>query len=319
MPSREDLMLNWLKNVMSEQPFTITPASSDASFRRYFRVASGNKTWVVMDAPPDKEEIKPFINIARFLKKHHVNTPEIYAENHTDGFLLLQDFGHTAYLSELNDSSADELYKSAIDSILAMQNAPINNALLPEYDVQLLQKELNLFPEWFLGKHLSINAPAFLAEIDEVLINNAIEQPQVIVHRDYHSRNLMLLTQQQPGVIDFQDAVIGACSYDLVSLLRDCYIEWPEEKIDQWLHYYLDVASLDIPFPQFKKWFDLMGLQRHLKVLGIFCRLYYRDGKANYLNDLPLTLKYVLSISKRYEEFSALYDFLNQAKIKAIL
>jgi hypothetical protein len=176
-----------------------------------------------------------------------------------------------------------------------------------------------LFPEWFLGKHLSINAPAFLAEIDEVLINNAIEQPQVIVHRDYHSRNLMLLTQQQPGVIDFQDAVIGACSYDLVSLLRDCYIEWPEEKIDQWLHYYLGVASLDIPFPQFKKWFDLMGLQRHLKVLGIFCRLYYRDGKANYLNDLPLTLKYVLSISKRYEEFSALYDFLNQAKIKAIL
>lgn len=198
-----------------------------------------------------------------------------------------------------------------------MQDCPVDAIDLPHYDRALLQQEMDLFPTWFLGKHLNITPPDFLHDTFEILINNSLEQPQVFVHRDYHSRNLMHTDARSPGIIDFQDAVIGPITYDLVSLLRDCYISWPENKINDWLNTYLTQAKdkgllADISIDQFTRWFDLMGLQRHIKVLGIFCRLYYRDGKANYIDDLPLTLHYVQQISNKYPEFTQLNEFLTQ-------
>ena len=307
----------WLEDVLSSTDYQLDIASADASFRRYFRVTFNGKTSILMDAPPEKENTQPFITIAEFLFQHNVNVPEIEAKNTELGFLLLSDFGNKAYLDELNDDSADTLYSSAINSIIDMQHCPVNTIELPHYDRALLQQEMDLFPTWFLDKHLNIVAPDFLQETFETLITNALEQPQVFVHRDYHSRNLMHTDTNSPGIIDFQDAVIGAITYDLVSLLRDCYINWPDEKLAQWLNYYLNQAQsngllLDVSIEQFIRWFDLMGLQRHIKVLGIFCRLNYRDGKANYINDLPLTLHYVKQISSKYPEFSQLNKFLTQ-------
>ncbi|MBL4638619.1 MAG: phosphotransferase [Proteobacteria bacterium] len=315
---RLELINEWLPTVIGTTDFTINSASSDASFRRYFRVGIEDKTWIVMDAPPTHEDIKPFITIARFLYHHDIHVPKIDAVNHESGFLLLSDFGHKAYLDELNESSAETLYQSAIDSLLKIQQCPIDNDInLPAYDRSLLQRELMLFPDWYLSKHLHAAIPDFLPNTFELLINNALEQPQVIVHRDFHSRNLMHTADNSPGIIDFQDAVVGPITYDLVSLLRDCYISWPQTTIDHWIQYYFNKAQrldllTDISIQQFTQWFDLMGLQRHLKVLGIFSRLNYRDNKANYLNDLPLTLHYVQKVSAKYPEFEELSDFLKQ-------
>lgn len=326
---QEDLRLNllnqWLVTVIDPTSFIVEPASSDASFRRYFRVSQNDKTWIVMDAPPNKEDIKPFISIAQHLFQHGVNVPEIDAINYELGFILLSDFGSVAYLDELNDESSNMLYQSAIDSLLTIQQCPVNdNYSIPSYDQHLLQRELQLFPEWFLEKHLGLTPPNFLQETFEILINNALEQPQVFVHRDYHSRNLMHTQTNSPGIIDFQDAVIGPVSYDLVSLLRDCYISWPQEKLEQWIKYYLVEAKKynllsNVSTEQFIRWFDLMGLQRHIKVLGIFCRLNYRDNKSNYINDLPLTLSYVQQIASKYPEFDELSAYLKQIQLKATI
>jgi len=313
----------WLKNILDGQNYTIEPASNDASFRRYFRITSDQQTWILMDAPPEKENTQPFIQVARFLFKHNINVPKIEAHDKTLGFILLSDFGSHVYLDKLNQQSADRLYGLAIDGVISMQQCPLQDIQLPLYDRTLLEQELNLFPQWFLQTHLDIATPDFLEGVFNNLIENALEQPQVFVHRDYHSRNLMDTDIQSPGIIDFQDAVIGPITYDLVSLLRDCYISWPEAKLEQWLQLYLTKMQAnnqlqDISLAQFTRWFDLMGLQRHIKVLGIFCRLNYRDNKSDYINDLPLTLHYVKQISSKYSEFSELSDFLQQPKIMEI-
>ncbi len=298
----------WLYQVLEVDDFSIAPASSDASFRRYFRVEFNAKSWIVMDAPPDKEDISPFIKIAKSFFKHDVHVPEIKAYDEQQGFLLLTDFGSIDYLQQLNETSADSYYRKAIDSLIQIQLIDKESIPLPLYDQTLLQQEMTLFPEWFLEKHLSLSAPKQLQSYFDLLIDNALQQPQCIVHRDFHSRNLMDTPENSPGIIDFQDAVIGPISYDLVSLLKDCYVSWPQSQIDAWLDYYFTQAqqfgliSDNISQEQFIIWFDLMGLQRHIKVLGIFCRLNYRDNKTNYLSDLPLTLHYVKTVCHRYPE-----------------
>lgn len=300
--NRLEIIKEWLPTVIGTTDFIIKSASSDASFRRYFRVWIKEKTWIVMDAPPSKEDLAPFINIADFLLQHNVHVPKVHAINHEAGFLLLSDFGQQAFLDKLNEQTADPLYQSAIDSLLQIQLCHINGHLqLPIYDQKLLQQELTLFSDWYLDKHLNIAIPDFLQSTFDLLIANALEQPQVVVHRDYHSRNLMHTKSNSPGIIDFQDAVVGPITYDLVSLLRDCYISWPQQKLDQWIRYYFKNAQqlgllVDISIDQFVRWFDLMGIQRHIKVLGIFCRLNYRDNKENYIHDLPLTLAYVKKV-----------------------
>ena len=320
----EDIRLaqltNWLNFVLEQQPMDISVASADASFRRYFRVESKGKTWIAMDAPPDKEDCKPFIDVATAFHYKKMNVPEICAQDLEQGFLLLTDFGDVNYLDKLTNETADQLYGDAMQALLNLQvNPKPDNFTLPPYDKVLLDREIQLFPEWFLGKHLNIsldeNETAGLSKIYDLLIENSLVQEQVWVHRDYHSRNLMLVENNNPGVIDFQDAVDGAITYDLVSLLRDCYIDWPIAKIEAWVDGYLKKLQKrklceSVSSETFLKWFDLMGVQRHLKVLGIFCRLNYRDGKSGYLDDLPRTLNYVKQVSAKYKELEMLNNVI---------
>jgi aminoglycoside/choline kinase family phosphotransferase len=299
----------------------IAPASADASFRRYFRIIDAENSYIVMDAPPEKEDCQPFIHIAKLLLDFGLNVPQILQQNLEQGFLLLSDLGDTVFLSELNNSTVDEMYTSAMKSLLLIQKN--KNPALPAYDETLLANELALFPDWYLEKQLNLTLSSPQKEILEqtfnVLIKNALAQPQVCVHRDYHSRNLMVNKNNSdaPGVIDFQDAVIGAVTYDLVSLLKDCYIDWPRQKIEAWVKYYhAEIESLGIinavSFAEFLRWFDLMGLQRHLKVAGIFSRLKHRDGKTGYLKDIPRTMDYVWDVLERYPEFKPLHNMLSE-------
>ena len=316
MDQRLSTIKSWLSDVLNSEDFTITPASSDASFRRYFRVSQAELTWIVMDAPPSQEDIAPFIKVSQFLNSQSLHVPNIIAQNSEMGLLLLSDLGTQPYLDMLNKHSADNLYRDAIDSLIKIQCSDPTGIDLPRYDSKLLQTELNLFPEWFLERHFELSPPAFLQPLFDTLIDNALSQPQSVVHRDYHSRNLMVDAKHNPGIIDFQDAVIGPITYDLVSLLRDCYISWPEDKLEAWIHYYFSAAQQHELLPNcdittFTRWFDFMGLQRHLKVLGIFCRLNYRDNKPNYIDDLPQTLRYVLQVCRRYDNLQPLADFLS--------
>jgi len=299
----------------------IAPASADASFRRYFRITDAENTFIVMDAPPEKEDCKPFIRVATLLLGFGLNVPKILQQDLELGFLLLSDLGDTVFLSELNNDTVDDMYRSAMKSLLLMQSKQIPD--LPLYDETLLRNELNLFPEWYCAKQLNVNLSAeqqkVLEQTFEILIKNALVQPQVCVHRDYHSRNLMVnkTNPQAPGVIDFQDAVIGAVTYDLVSLLKDCYINWPREKLEQWVAYFHHEAESRgiipaVSFADFLRWFDLMGLQRHLKVAGIFSRLKHRDGKTGYLKDIPRTMDYVFDVVHRYPEFKPLQKLLSE-------
>lgn len=323
--ARLDAIKSWLSTYFASDHFSIAPASSDASFRRYFRVHYQDQSLIVMDAPVQYEDTKPFIKVAQFLAHHQLHVPKILAQDSQQGFLLLSDLGSQPYLSQLNAQSADALYRDAIDALINIQSCDTHFINLPAYSRDLLQQELQLFPDWFLERHLSIAPPETLQNQFDLLIDNALAQPQVVVHRDYHSRNLMYSDTNNPGIIDFQDAVIGPLSYDLVSLLRDCYIAWPEDKIQAWAHYYFTTAQqqgllTDCGFEQFIRWFDLMGLQRHLKVLGIFCRLHYRDNKPNYMADLPQTLAYVQQVCAKYDDFVDLATFLaSHPKITAIL
>jgi len=290
----------------------IQPASADASFRRYFRIYDNGKTYIVMDAPPGKEDCQSFIDIAEMLLRFGLHVPKILQQDIKQGFLLLSDLGNTVFLSELNNHNVDKMYSSAMDALLLLQqNTPVN---LPAYDEKLLRTELNLFPDWYLEKQLKITVTesqkAVLEKVFDVLIQNALSQPQVYVHRDYHSRNLMVNKDHadKPGVIDFQDAVIGAVTYDLVSLLKDCYISWSREKVVLWVaSFRVKAESLgiieNVDAKQFLRWFDLMGLQRHLKVAGIFSRLKHRDGKTGYLKDIPRTMDYVFEVLELYPEF----------------
>lgn len=268
-----------------------------------------------MDAPPEKEDCHPFLLVTDLIRGVGVNAPDVISLDIQQGFLLLDDLGSKPYLDYLDDDSANKLYSDAIDALVKMQTI---DGLLPAYDEERLQTEMDLFETWYLNRHLDIQLnekqKASLNQTFDLLIKNASEQPQVFVHRDYHSRNLMITDENNPGVIDYQDAVIGPITYDLVSLFKDCYIEWPRERIELWLELYLARISPDrlIDKDTLIRWFDLMGVQRHLKVLGIFARLNYRDGKTQYLNDLPLTLKYVLEMCEQYDELQPLKQLFEE-------
>lgn len=315
---RVNLLLRWLTDDLGLQIQNIEAASSDASFRRYFRINLANGTRVVMDAPPDKEATAPFIRVAALFTNAQLHVPTIFQKNTEQGFLLLEDLGCTSYLDSLQSNNADELYTAALDSLFNLQTRlDINDCGLPQYDQALLARELGIFYEWFLEKLLGIVPPISIRQsVDVCLIDSALQQPKVCVHRDYHSRNLMRLDTDTPGVIDFQDAVIGPITYDLVSLLRDCYIRWPEQSVQAWMSQYYqrlwEANQLTVEFEQFKRWFDLMGLQRHLKAVGIFSRLHLRDGKPGYLADIPLTMGYITDICGLYPELQPLNTFLHQ-------
>jgi aminoglycoside/choline kinase family phosphotransferase len=310
-------MLDWLENDLLLVVNSCEPASSDASFRRYFRVMTPEGSFIIMDAPPEKENLEPFIKIADLLSHAHVHVPIIFQQNLTEGFLLLEDFGSQCFLDQLTPDSADSLYQSAFDSLFKLQtHTSLKNCDLPSYNEPLLQRELAIFNDWFLNERLDLQIPmAIWQSVRELLVSSALEQPITCVHRDYHSRNLMVLTHHSPGVIDFQDAVIGPITYDLVSLLRDCYITWPERQVEQWLSQYyqrlLQANLIDSDLAQFKRWFELMGMQRHLKAIGIFSRLHLRDGKSGYLNDIPRTLNYVTTVCSHYQELSEFNHFLH--------
>lgn len=314
----------WLQSFVTDKNYSLTPASSDASFRRYFRLKQKDDSYIVMDSPPEHEDNQAFIKVATLLEQSGLNVPHIYKQDLQLGFLILSDLGNTPYLTQLSTETADVLYKNAIDSLIRLQQIPIEKQPLSHYDAALLQREMQLFDDWFLQRHLGLNPPEWLSATIEFLTQNALAQPQVIVHRDFHSRNLMYLQGQAPGIIDFQDAVVGAISYDLVSLLRDVYIHWSPTEQKNWVDYYIEQAQRhDLLSPEqaerFPRWFDLMGLQRHLKILGIFCRLNYRDNKPNYMNDLSLTLKYVYQVCELYPELQSLHQYLiEQPKIAAI-
>jgi len=292
-------------------------ASADASFRSYWRVTRGESSWIIMDAPPDQEDVGPFVDIADRLTTANLSAPEVFAQDRLNGFLLLSDLGTRTYLAELNDTSVDALYADALNALLRMQERT-DTRDLPIYDHMRLTAEMQLFSDWFLTRHLGVVADAqATALIDNcmlVLASSALEQPQAFVHRDYHSRNLMVLPQANPGVLDFQDAVLGPITYDLASLLKDCYIQWPANRVAVWAEAHRRrlhaVGLTQADASTWSRWFDWMGLQRHLKVLGIFARLYHRDGKRGYLNDLPLVLHYTLECCARYEDLREFGEWL---------
>lgn len=305
---------------------TVRSASSDASFRRYFRVDSPNSSYIVMDAPPDKEKVEPFIHVADIFGQSGVAVPKVLAKDIQRGFLLLSDLGVTTYLNELNEENANGLYLDAIDALIRIQSISEPD-ILPDYDRAALLREMNLFPEWYIGKHLNYQmSDKQLTDLDKIfklILANNLSQPQVYVHRDYHSRNLMRLGQKDnnPGILDFQDALFGPITYDLVSLLKDAYIEWDEEKVLDWVIRYWEKAKrIGLPvnpdIDLFYKDFEFMGIQRHLKVLGIFARLCHRDGKQAYLDDIPLVLKYAGKTAHRYSELAPLARLLDELQDK---
>ncbi|HVK95456.1 MAG TPA: phosphotransferase [Noviherbaspirillum sp.] len=318
----------WLGTISAEQvlPESIRPASSDASFRRYFRVdAADGNTYIVMDAPPPQEDVKPFIHVAELFGQSGASVPKVLAQDVERGFLLLTDLGATTYLHQLNHDSAHKLYLDAIDSLVLIQ-AQSKPDVLPEYDRELLQRELMLFPEWYVNKHLGVTMTdkqtETLHKIFDALLANNLAQPQVYVHRDYHSRNLMVMPQGNPGILDFQDAVYGPITYDLVSLLRDAYVQWDEEMVLDWtIRYWERAKRAGLPvnpdIDAFYRDFEFMGLQRHLKVLGIFARLYHRDGKDAYLKDLPLVMEYTRKAAGRYNALAPLIRLLDELEDKA--
>lgn len=311
-------MLDWLENDLLLDIKTFEPASGDASFRRYFRIFTAEQNFIVMDAPPDRENVAAFIKTANLLSQADVSVPTVYRQNLADGFLLLEDFGSKSYLNQLAPNTAPALYQKALASLLKLQtNVFLKTAGLPQYDHALLRRELDIFEEWFLGQMLDVVIAADLWEpVKNLLIESALEQPAVFVHRDFHSRNLMVLETNSPGILDFQDAVIGPITYDLVSLLRDCYIAWPQTEVDAWVgEYYQNLEQTGLVnsgLETFRRWFDLMGLQRHLKAIGIFARLNIRDQKPNYLQDIPRTLNYAVNVAGNYPELARFGDFLKQ-------
>ncbi len=310
----------WLVEVLENQPFTLTTASADASFRRYFRVHLSDKTLIAMDAPPPQEDCKPFVNMAKQLLDAGLNVPIVIAENIEKGFLLLTDLGDDTYLSQLDRSApnfqhANSLYADAYKALIKIQLAS-HVGVLPPYDEELLTREMQLLPDWYIAKHLDITLNSqqqmVLEKTFTVLNHNILAQPKVFVHRDYHTRNLMITKENNPGVLDFQDAVYGPITYDIVSLLKDAYISWEEDQLMDWVVRYWQLAkAADLPvredFGEFYRDFEWMGVQRHIKILGIFARLYHRDGKKDYLKDMPLVIDYLKITCERYVE---LWPFL---------
>jgi hypothetical protein len=326
--ARLSLIHSWLTRDLEWRVGKITVASADASFRRYFRVSRGDvdpaawapraDTLIVMDAPPGKEDIAPYLKVTALLEQAGAHVPQVHAADARRGFIVMEDLGDTQYLSLLKTGrGVDKLYGDALTTLANIQVRGLKAAQqLAPYDRAPLERELNLMPEWFLEKHLALELTpeerALVTVTHEFLINEALLQPQVLVHRDFHSRNLMVLPQSKadgrgPGVIDFQDALRGPVGYDLVSLLKDCYISWSRERVERWVKGYRRVsgslgANVGDSEYQFMRWFDVIGVQRHVKVLGIFARLWHRDGKIGYLDDLPLVMNYILDACRRYPE-----------------
>ena len=318
---RLSLLAEWLATCLPGAAFELAPASADASFRRYFRVTLPERTLIAMDAPPPQEDCRPFVAVARLLRAAGVNAPEVQAADLERGFLLLSDLGHTTYLAALDQASAPRLYRDALAALVRMQTAAPAGAL-PPYDRALLQRELDLFPDWYVARHLGVTwsdaeRADWLRGCAALLANN-LAQPAVFVHRDYHSRNLMVCTDN-PGVLDFQDAVRGPLTYDLVSLLKDAYIQWDEAFVLDQVARYWDAARraglpVDADFAAFYRDFEWMGVQRQLKVLGIFARLHHRDGKAAYLADMPRVASGLRAACERYAELRPLRALLDRAE-----
>lgn len=379
--SRQIIEQNFSSDSFSSDSFSsgmdldFTIASDDASFRRYFRVVTGGKSFILMDAPPELENSQPFVEVGRLLFDWGVNVPQIFAVDLDQGFMLLSDFGADDYLNALNidslamdslnidarnsdgnsndgtgldgaiDQSRDKLYDQALTALIKIQKIPVETEL-PLYDRKLLAQEMNLFTEWFLPRllelELSVTDAQLLEKTFNLLVVNAEIQPQVLVHRDYHSRNLMVLSQNSmvtqlgadrasaasvaisPGILDFQDAVIGPVTYDLVSLLRDCYISWPNDYVyDLVANYKARLVTEGLLNPEindttFERWFDLMGLQRHIKVAGIFSRLKFRDGKDRYLQDIPLVVSYIRLVAAKYDELGEFCQWFEEVVVEAM-
>jgi len=315
---RKRQLEQWLGVVLTDKAFTLSVASADASFRRYFRVHLQDKTLIAMDAPPEQESCTSFIDIAKLFLDCGLHVPEVIVQDMEQGFLLLSDLGNDTYLSQLNKDTAQPLYGDATNALINLQLASKPN-VLPAYDAALLMREMQLFPEWYLAKHLNVNLDAaqqsVLDKTFTILTQNILSQTQVYVHRDYHSRNLMVC-ENNPGILDFQDAVYGPITYDLVSLLKDAYISWEEADMMDWVVRYWDAArkaGLLVPsdFSEFYRNFEWMGAQRHIKVLGIFARLSHRDGKDAYLKDMPLVMDYLRRVCGRYLELRPMLKLLN--------
>ncbi len=320
MDKRRARLEQWAREVRGVADYTLAPASADASFRRYFRFTDAAGSCIVMDAPPEREDSRPYLRVAADLRQAGLHVPEVLAADLAQGFILLSDLGTQTYLDALTHGEAEHagrLYGDAIDALVRLQAAYPSPETLPPYDERLLRDEMALFREWYLERHLGIalntDERRLFDEVEDLLCASALAQPRVAVHRDYHSRNLML-SEPNPGILDFQDAVHGPLSYDLVSLLRDCYITWPEALQTEWMARYLararEAGVCDVAEAEFHRWFDLMGVQRHLKAAGIFARLNYRDGKPGYLDDIPRTLAYVMRACARHEELAGLGRFL---------
>ncbi len=310
-------LVEWIQQTLGASVPSLEPVSGDASFRRYFRYTSDKHRFIAVDAPPEKENNDAFINVTHLLEAEGLMVPHIEYFSPDFGFFLLSDFGDNLLLDKLDETNANTFYQSALQNLLVLQQTPATS--LPDYDKTLLLQEMELFREWYLQKYLALELSTqereLLSQIFTVLTESALQQPKVFVHRDYHARNLMLMENDMMGIIDYQDAVLGPITYDLVSLLRDCYIAWDPTQVESWaLGFYQQLVKQNmienIEENRFIKWFDLMGIQRHLKAIGIFSRLNIRDGKPNYLQDIPRTMSYVTNISAKYPETRPLTEFI---------
>ncbi len=322
MDQRAAALRDWASEQLNDENIQLAPASADASFRRYFRVHHDKRSYILMDAPPPQEDVRPFVAVARALLQADVHVPQVLAEDVARGFLLLSDLGNQTYLNALNASSVDQLYGDALMALHRIQRGGPGEEALPSYDQALLLREMRLFSDWLIGQYLQLpldDVQDMLEEVYRLLAESALTQPRVCVHRDYHSRNLMLLDENNPGILDFQDAVFGPITYDLVSLLRDCYIRWPKEQVEGWaLRFREQAIQSGVLQPDqadeatFLRWFDLMGVQRHLKASGIFARLFVRDAKPGYLADIPRTLGYITEVAPAYPALAPLATLIEE-------
>lgn len=341
-PARIAARLAWTRATLGDPALQLAPASADASFRSYWRTHHQGQSWIVMDSPPAQEDPQPWLAIGARLAAAGLHVPAVHAHDLRQGFLLIEDLGSALYLPALGEDTVDALYGAAMDALLRMQLRTDVHGM-PPYDQAFLQRELEIMPAWFLGRHLGHATDAHeqqqLQGAFDVLLHEAMAQPRCFVHRDFHSRNLLIVESAtptaasaqllspgiiapgllSPGIIDFQGALLGPITYDLASLLRDCYIAWDPARVEGWVegyHQRLQQAGLvdaSVDRARFLRWFELIGLQRHLKVLGIFCRLAYRDGKLAYLDDLPRVYRYVIEVASRYPELAALAALLERS------